>query len=97
MEEQGMNDLNGILEQFANLVAARLAAELLNNHTSAVNRRLLSVDQAAIYIGRTKEALQFLLASGKLPTVRSDRRVFLDIRDLDKWIERSKGNDHGSR
>lgn len=92
-----MSDLNGILEQFANLVAAKLAAELANDHRSAVNRRLLSVDQAAIYVGRTKEALQFLLAAGKLPTVRSDRRVFLDIRDLDEWIERSKSNDLGSR
>jgi len=92
-----MSDLNGILEQFADLVAARLAAELLNDHRSAVNRRLLSVDQAAIYIGRTKEALQFLLAAGKLPTVRSDRRVFLEIRDLDQWVERNKGNSHSSR
>lgn len=92
-----MSDLNGIFEQFANLVAERLAAELVNGHGPAINRRHLSVDHAALYIGRTKEALQFLLAAGKLPTVRSDRRVFLDIRDLDEWIERSKGNGLGSR
>ena len=97
MEEQGMSNLNGILEQFADLVAAKLAAQLLSNHRSAVIRRLLSAGQAAIYIGRTKEVLQFLLDSGKLPTVWSDRRVFLDIRDLNQWIERSKGNSYGSR
>lgn len=85
-----MSEITGILEQFADLVATKLAAELQRNHSPAVTQRLLSVDQAAVYIGRTKDAVQFLLASGKLPTVRSDRRVFLDIRDLDQWIEQHK-------
>jgi hypothetical protein len=31
-----------------------------------------------------------LVASGKIPTVRSDRRVFLDRLDLDKWIDDNK-------
>jgi len=49
-----------------------------------------SVEQAAVYLGRTKEALQHLITSGKLPVVRADRRVFLDVRDLDEWVERNK-------
>jgi hypothetical protein len=31
-----------------------------------------------------------MLAAGKLPSVKSDRRVFLDIKDLDLWIDRNK-------
>jgi hypothetical protein len=34
--------------------------------------------------------MQHMIACGKLPTVRSDRRVFLDRKDLDQWIEQSK-------
>ena len=52
--------------------------------------RLLTVDQAAVYIGRTKEAVQHMISGGKLPTVRPDRRVFVDVLDLDAWIEDNK-------
>jgi len=48
------------------------------------------VERAATYIGRTLAAIQQMIASGKLPTVRSDRPVMIGIIDLDKWIERHK-------
>ena len=51
-----------------------------------VRPRLLTVEDSAIYIGRTKKAVQHLIASFKLRTVKSDRRVFLDRDDLDEWI-----------
>jgi hypothetical protein len=31
-----------------------------------------------------------MVASGKVPTVRSDRRVFVDVEDLDVWIREHK-------
>lgn len=52
-----------------------------------VKRRLLSIEEAAVYMGRTEEAMQHLIASGKIRTVRIDRRVFVDLKDLDKLIE----------
>ncbi|MEO8595858.1 MAG: helix-turn-helix domain-containing protein [Candidatus Solibacter sp.] len=55
-----------------------------------MKKRLLTVEEAAHYLGRTKEALQHMIAAGKLPTVKADRRVFLDIKDLDLWIDGSK-------
>jgi excisionase family DNA binding protein len=55
-----------------------------------VQPRLLTVEQAAVYVGRTKEAVQHLVASRRIPIVRSDRRVFLDVRDLDQWIDANK-------
>ena len=60
-----------------------------------VRPRLLTVEQAAAYIGRTKDAIQHMIASCKVPTVRSDRRVFIDIRDLDSWIDENKHRQHG--
>lgn len=55
-----------------------------------VQPRLLTIAQAASYVGRSKGAVQHLIAAGKLPTVRADDRVFLDVRDLDEWIEKNK-------
>jgi hypothetical protein len=36
------------------------------------------------------EAMQHMICAGKIPTVRMDRRVFVDVRDLDRLIENSK-------
>ena len=41
-------------------------------------------------VGRSKGSVQHLVADEGLPVVRSDRRVFLDILFLDRWIERNK-------
>lgn len=46
----------------------------------------MTVEQAATYLGRTKEAVQHMVAARKLPVVRDGRRVFLDIHELDRWI-----------
>jgi len=48
--------------------------------------RLLSIDQAAIYLGRSKTSVQHLVAQRRIPVVREGRRVFLDVRELDRWI-----------
>ena len=82
-----MNDLtfDRLLEALAEKLATKLSQE-----PSRLYPRLLSIDQAAIYLGRTREALQHLATSGKIPTVRADRRVFLDRLDLDKWIDENK-------
>jgi len=92
-----MTEISGILEQFADLVASKLATELQKARAPALAPRLLTIDQAAVYIGRTKDAVQYLLATGKLPAVKSDRRVFLDIHDLDRWIEEHKGKTNGDQ
>ena len=76
-----------LLEILAEKLAGRLSAE-----PSRLYPRLLTIDQAAVYVGRTREATQHLAASGKIPTVRTDRRVFIDRHDLDRWIERNKSN-----
>ena len=55
-----------------------------------VKRRLYTVEESAVYMGRTLEAMQHMISAGKIPTVRMDRRVFIDVRDLDRLIENSK-------
>ena len=53
-------------------------------------KRLYSVPEAAIYLGRSVWSIRELIYDGKLPCVRAGRRIHLDIEDLDQWIERNK-------
>jgi excisionase family DNA binding protein len=87
---EGFN-FEAVVDAVATAVANKLRAQLGSTPESAVVQpRLMSVEAAAIYLGRTKPAVQHMIAEGSLPTVRTDRRVFLDRQDLDKWIERNK-------
>jgi len=87
-----VGNLETILNAFSDLLAVKVAERLAGSGREGgkIRKRLLTVEEGAVYLGRTKEAVQHLVAAGKLPTVKSDRRVFLDIRDLDQWIEQSK-------
>ena len=88
--DNGFN-LNALLESLSEFLADKVAAKLEGRvNGSGRVTRLLTVEQAASYLGRTKEAVQHMVASGKLPTVRSDRRVFVDVDDLDQWIVENK-------
>ena len=82
-------DLEWLLDLVADKVARRLREDSFAESTP-VRPRLLTVEQAAVYIGRSKEAVQHMVSSGKVPTVRSDRRVFIDVEDLDRWIREHK-------
>lgn len=57
---------------------------------SKTQKRLYSVEDAAVYLGRTAHAVRSLCYSGRLPAVKIDGRVFFDVYDMDALIERSK-------
>ncbi|MCL6505766.1 MAG: helix-turn-helix domain-containing protein [Bryobacteraceae bacterium] len=98
-------DLNDVLHRFLDVVAEMLdvlaekmavrVVELLCR-SGPPARRLLSVKEAAAYLGRSVAAVQHMIESGKLPAVRIDRRVAVDIRDLDRLIEASKTGKAGA-
>jgi hypothetical protein len=52
-------------------------------------RRLLNIKDAAEYLGRTEWAVRELIWKG-LPVVRIDRRIQLDLQDLDALIDSAK-------
>lgn len=58
--------------------------------TDLAHKRLYTVDEAAIYLGRTACAIREMIWAGKLPVVRSDRRVFIDLKDLSAFVRRNK-------
>jgi Helix-turn-helix domain len=65
-------------------------AHELNALLGNVRLRLLTVQQAGTYIGRSPKAVRCMIARGILPKVSGDARVMVDIKDLDQWIEDSK-------
>lgn len=82
-------DFENLIEAFADRIAEKVKAK--EGLGKAVpKKRLLTTDEAAEYLGRTREAMQHLVAGGRLATVRSDRRVFFDVHDLDEWIAQNK-------
>ena len=82
-------------ELFITELASQLAAKILpqihnGNGKSKAAPRLLTVKDAATYIGRTEQAVQHLILRRELVVVRRGRRVHLDRGDLDRWIETNK-------
>ena len=52
--------------------------------------RLLTLDQAATYLGLTKDALKAKVHLGRVPTVDLDKKLRFDRLDLDRIIEENK-------
>ena len=52
--------------------------------------RLLTLKQAAAVLGLSVASTRRLIWAKKIPSVRILRRIQIDIRDLDRFIERSK-------
>jgi hypothetical protein len=73
-----------IINGLAQLIADKIST------TGIVKPRLLTVEQTAVYLGRTDNAVRSLMASGAVKAVKLDGRVQFDVRDLDVWIENSK-------
>ena len=73
---------NALIETLAQRVAAIVVERL--DDTS--DRRWLTVDQAADYIGRTPEAIRGLVKRGVLTGYKPDGRLQLDRTELDQWM-----------
>jgi excisionase family DNA binding protein len=76
------------LDALADAIAARVLARMQQGKEP----RLLSVNEAAGYIGRTPKALRHMIASGAIPAVREGSRIHLDRGDLDRWVEMRKSS-----
>jgi excisionase family DNA binding protein len=77
-----------LAEKIADQVADRVADKL--RKPDGIQRVLLNVTEAALYLGRSKSAVQNLIYDRELPVVRNGRRVHLLRKDLDTWIEKHR-------
>ena len=76
------------MDDLATRTAKKVLAELRANPLP--QPRLLSVDEAAVVLGRTPGAVRQLLNSRILKNSSLDARVKIDIRDIEDLIQRSK-------
>jgi len=53
-------------------------------------KRLYNLKEAAEYLGRPVWGMRELVWAGKLPVIQDGRKMYLDIYDLNKYIEKSK-------
>ena len=58
--------------------------------TKEIQKRLLTVKEAAVYLGRSYHGVMGLIHAGKIPYVRPDRHIQIDIHDLEQFIEQYK-------
>jgi excisionase family DNA binding protein len=77
-----------LLAQFADMIAERLVEKIGGPRSTrpSVAPRLMSIGDAAAYLGRSKHSLQHLVSQRRIPFVRDGRRIFLDACELDRWI-----------
>lgn len=68
---------------------ARAVVDELNS-LGVVVPRLMTLKQAASYLGMPENSLRHKQATGKIPSVNIDRNLRFDKSDLDRLIEDSK-------
>ena len=96
-ERAHMSSADSTLHILASAIAQEVAAKVkseiaahMEHHVLRVHPALLSVKEAAVYLGRSEQAVQHLVFEKELPVVRVGRRVHLDKKDLDSWIVKNK-------
>ncbi len=53
-------------------------------------KRLYNIAEAGTYLGRTAWSIRRLIWRGELPSVRTGRRVQVDVKDMDEFVDRNK-------
>ena len=60
------------------------------SHAHPIGPRILSLHEAAVYLGCCERTVRDLILDGVIPQVELTSRIQVDIRDLDKLIESKK-------
>ena len=55
-----------------------------------LHKRLFDLKEAATYLGRPVFSIRGLIWKGALPVIKDGRKLYLDIIDLNQYIERHK-------
>jgi excisionase family DNA binding protein len=92
-----MSDNDNRWKQLAHMIAAYVLREIQeqtkngSGHEKPINARLLTVAEAAEYLGRPgASSIYHLVYRKEIPCVTHGRNLRFDVRELDKWIERDK-------
>lgn len=58
----------------------------MSRSTNPSNRRYGSLEEAAIYLGKTKKAMQKLVERRQILYRRASKRLIFDFYELDQWV-----------
>ncbi|HOE73140.1 MAG TPA: helix-turn-helix domain-containing protein [Deltaproteobacteria bacterium] len=58
--------------------------------SNPMRKRLFTIKEAAVYLGRPVWGVRTLIWNGRIPVIQDGRKYFIDINDLDDYIERQK-------
>jgi excisionase family DNA binding protein len=75
-------------DQMIDAIAEAVAQRL--EKMSGTRQRLLPLDRAAEYLGMSENQVLNLISEGRLKPSRVDRRIRIDIRELDRLVEETK-------
>ena len=70
--------------------ACESAIKKVMNITDFRPRRLLTIKEVAVYLAISEREVYNLIANNELPAVRHGRRLMVDQRDAERWIEQKK-------
>ena len=69
---------------------ARPTLAARKNMLSTSSPRLLTLNETAALLSVSVPAVRRLIAAGQLPHIRFNRRLLVDTKDLDRFIDRSR-------
>jgi hypothetical protein len=55
-----------------------------------IMKRLLTIAEAGVYLGRSEWTIGDMVRKGLLPYIPDRDRKFIDLKDLDRWIRENK-------
>ncbi len=55
-----------------------------------LRKRLYTIEEAGVYLGRPPWGVRELIWKGKIPFIQDGRKYYLDLRDMDAYIEKQK-------
>jgi hypothetical protein len=58
--------------------------------TNPLTKRLFDLKKAAVYLGRPVFSVRTLIWDGALPRIKDGRKYYLDVYDMDEYIEKNK-------
>ncbi len=58
--------------------------------TNPLQQRLYTLPQAAHYLGRSLWSMRELVWKGSIPIIREGTRIYIDINDMNAWIDRNR-------
>ncbi len=100
-------DNNGLLRELSTRIQSvptqvngHAAGRIVDQVGQRVNvpkslKRLYALSEAADYLGRSMWSVRRLIWNGELPSVRAGGRVHVDVRDMDKFIDKYKVTEEG--